>query len=214
MKLCLRAIVGSAVVAVALLVSAVGPTPSATAATTSKSNGYPGGYPYPIDYTVKASTTLAKLNQTVTIPPGTFIGTLNLDTFLLKGKLTLPPASTTLSLAGIGLATATFQFVETKPVTGKLNIRSWTVSSTASFNVSVTSVKPADLSTNLVGNHCATSKPVAVSFSGKFTFVGASIFSGSYTIPPLQNCGLATSALNLVLAGPGNSITASFAPAT
>jgi hypothetical protein len=205
MKIYLRAMIGSGVVVAALLISTVGPTAAGA------SNG--SGYPYPIDYSVKASTTLAKLHQTVTVPPGTFIGTLNLNTFVLKGKLNLPAASTTVSLAGIGLATATFKFSETKPVTGKLNISSWTVSSSASFNVSVTSVKPLDTGVNLVGNSCATSKPMSVPFSGKFTFVGSSKFSGIYTIPPLKNCELATTALNFLLPGPGNVITASFAPA-
>jgi hypothetical protein len=38
------------------------------------------------------------------------------------------------------------------------------------------------------------------------------LFSGTYTIPPLQNCGAATKALNLVVPGPGNTFTAVATP--
>lgn len=187
-------------------VMVVGPT--AVAGATSNSNLYP------INYKVNASTTLAKLNETVKVPPGTFKGSLNLSTFVLRGNLNLPPASTTVSLGGIGLATATFKLAEAKPITGKVNINKLTVTATAVFNVLVTSVKPLSLPVNLVGNNCSTSKPVSVTFSGKFSFSGASKFSGTYTIPPLQNCQLATTALNLVIPGPGNVFNASFAPAS
>lgn len=203
------ALVSGCMVAAALFASTFGTDPFANAATAHSS-----GNLYPIDYKVNAQTTLAKLNETVKVPPGKFVGSLNLDNFVLRGTLTLPPASTTVSLAGIGLATATFKLAETKPVTGKVNLNALTVTSTASFNVLVTSVTPLGLPVNLVGNSCGTSKPVSVTFSGKFSFSGSSTFSGDYTIPPLQHCELATTALNLVIPGPGNVFKASFAPAS
>jgi hypothetical protein len=193
---------------VTLISSMVGSTSVASAAASQGS-----GDLYPIDYVVKASTTLAKLDETVNVPPGAFKGSLNLNTFALRGNLTLPPASTTVSLAGIGLATATFKLSPTKEVTGKVNLNTLTVTSTASFNVLVTSVEPLGLPVNLVGNSCGTSVPVSVTFSGKFSFTGSSKFSGKYTIPPLKDCELATTALNLVIPGPNNVFTASFAPA-
>jgi hypothetical protein len=201
-----RVIAGFALLAGMLFGLMEAPTSLAGAAS-SAGNGYP------IDYTVHASTTLAKLNETVKVPPGTFKGSLNLDTFVLRGNLTLPPASTTVSLAGIGLATATFQLKQAKPITGKVNLNALKVTATAVFNVLVTSVKPLGLPVNLVGNSCGTSKPVSVTFSGPFSFSGASKFSGTYTIPPLQNCQLATVALNQVIPGPGNVFSATFAPA-
>jgi len=204
MKLVLRTMVGSAVLGVTLMASTtLGSAPPASAATS-----------YPIDYTVNATTTLAKLHQTVTVPPGSFIGSLNLKTFVLTGNLSLPPASTTVSLAGIGLATATFELSATKPVTGKVDIKTLQVTATASFNVLVTSVKPLGLPINLVGNSCGTSTPVSVTFSGKLSLKASSAFSGTYTIPPLKTCGLATPALNLLIPGPGNVFSASFVPAT
>ncbi len=208
MKVRLQLIAVACVLAVTLLAPVLGSTSAATAATSQSNSNL-----YPIDYVVKASTTLAKLNQTVTVPPGVFKGSLNLTTFVLRGTLTLPPASTTVSLAGLGLAKATFELAPTKEVTGKVNLNTLTVTSTASFNVLVTSVKPLGLPLNLVGSSCGTSKPVSVTFSGKFAFTGSSKFSGDYTIPPLKNCGPATTALNLVIPGPNNVFNASFAPA-
>jgi hypothetical protein len=192
-----------------LFSSMVGSTAVASAATSNAN-----GNLYPIDYVVKATTTLAKLNETVTVPPGSFKGNLNLNTFVLRGTLALPPASTTVSLAGVGLATATFKLAETKQVTGKVNLNNLTVTSTASFNVLVTSVKPLGLPVNLVGNSCGTATPVSVTFSGKFSFSGASKFSGKYTIPKLQKCELLTPVLNQVIPGPNNVFSASFSPAS
>ena len=209
MKMRLQVIGVCGVLVAALFASIVGSTSVATAATSNDNAAL-----YPIDYTVKATTTLHKLNETVKVPPGSFKGSLNLNTFVLRGNLTLPPASTTVSLGSLGLATATFKLAETKPVSGKVNINALTVKATASFNVLVTSVTPLGLPVNLVGNSCGTSKPVSVTFSGKFAFSGASKFSGDYTIPPLQNCELATPALNLVIPGPDNVFSASFAPAS
>ena len=40
----------------------------------------------------------------------------------------------------------------------------------------------------------------------------ASTFTGTYAIPQLAHCGLATTALNLVVPGPGNTFTAVATP--
>ena len=167
-----------------------------------------------VNYVVNASTTLAKLHQTVVVPPGTFKGTITVPAWTLEGVLALPPASTTVTLAGVGLATATFKLAETKPVTGVIDLSTLTVTATSTFNVQIASVSPLGLPINLVGNRCGTSKPVSVTFSGKFTFGAPSSFSGNYTIPPLSHCGVLTPALNLVIPGPGNQFSATFAPAT
>ena len=196
---------------VGLLWAVPGPSASASGAPTGAVRS--SDPQFPIDYIVNASTTLAKLNETVTVPPGKFIGDLDVVTGKLTGNLTLPPAKTTFTLAGIGLATATFKISPTHPVTGTVNLKTLAVKATASFNVLIPSVYPLGLPINIVGNSCGTSKPVSVTFSGKFSFGSSSKFSGSYTIPPLSNCGLPTLALNLLIPGPGNTFSASFAPA-
>jgi hypothetical protein len=146
----------------------------------------------------------------VTVPPGTFKGSINLKTKVLTGNLALPPASTTVSVAGVGLAKATFKLSPVGPVTGTVNLKTLAVTATAKFNVLIVSLDPLSLPINLVGNSCGTSQPVSVTFSGTFSLKTASTFSGTYTIPPLSNCGLTTPALNLVIPGPGNTFNASF----
>jgi len=192
---------------VALAVGAAGVTVAAAEPTAASSK-------LPVHYTVDASTTLAKLHQTVTVPPGTFRGSVDLSTGRLVGHLALPPATTTVGLAGIGLATATFQLAPVGRIHGSVDFATLTVTATASFNVLVTSVDPLGLPVNLVGNSCGTSTPVTVTFTGPFSLSGGSTFTGTYTIPPLQNCGAATAALDVVIPGPGNQFAATFVPAT
>ena len=66
---------------------------------------------FPFDWNINASTHLKKLNQTVTVPQGSFIGSVDLVTGDLTGDIKLPKATSTVQLAGIGLVTATFKIV-------------------------------------------------------------------------------------------------------
>ncbi len=166
----------------------------------------------PIDYVVNASTTLAKLHQTVVVPPGSFVGSIDLTTGALTGNLSLPPATTTVSEGGLGLATATFSLEPSKPVTGTVNLTNLVVTATATFNVAVKSVEPLGLF-NIVGDQCETAQAISVTFSGAISLGGSSSFSGTYTIPQLVHCGLVSPVLNLVIPGPGNVFNASFSPA-
>jgi hypothetical protein len=167
---------------------------------------------FPIDFIVKASTHIAKLNQTINVPAGKFVGSLDLVTGKLTGNITLPPASDTISLAGIGLATAGFAVAQVKPVTGQVNLTNLTLKATSVFNAKIPYIHPAGLPINLVGNNCQTATPISITFGGKVNFSG-STFTSTYTIPNFQNCSLPTSAINLLIPGPGNTFTAKFSPA-
>ncbi len=168
----------------------------------------------PISWTVNASTTLKSLNLSVTVPPGTFTGQVDLTTGALTGNLALPPASKTISLAGIPLATATFAMKENGPITGHVDLATQTVTVNASFTFAITS---ATLSLaphlNLVGNNCRGVSPITVDMSGPVNLTGASTFTSTYTVPKFTGCGLLiTPILNLIIPGPGNAFTATFAP--
>ena len=73
---------------------------------------------------MKASTTIKKLNQTISPPPGTFKGGIDIDKGgLLLGHIKLPPTTFTFSEAGLPLGERPpRQIVEAKPVTGKVNL--------------------------------------------------------------------------------------------
>ena len=172
----------------------------------------------PIDYQVSATTTLASLGQTVTTTGGRFVGAVTLfddGTATIGGDMTLPAATQTLRIAGIPLATATFAIAPVGPVTGTVNLATMTATTTASFNIRITSVRPTILPfLNLVGNRCTTAQPITVTMSGPISLTDASSFSGSFTMPRLKDCGLVTPILNLVVPGPGNTFSAAFAPST
>ena len=164
---------------------------------------------------VKAQTTLATLHQTVVVPPGTFKGTITSGSGNLarvRGNLKLPPATTTMSLSGIGLATVTVQMVPTKAVVGTLNSTNFAITATSTFNIHVTSVKPLSLPINLVGKNCVTSKPISLTFKGTISPLSGGTTSGTYTIPSFANCGTATVALNTVVSGGGNTFSAKLTP--
>lgn len=167
----------------------------------------------PINWSVQTTTTLKSLNQTVVSPPGTFTGQVDLGTGALTGDLALPPARSTVKIAGLPLANAEFALEQAAPIQGGVDLATGTVSTTASFNVRLKSLKPTLLPINLVGNNCRTVSPVTVTLSGPFSLTGASTFTGTFTLPKFRDCGLFnTPLINLVIPGPGNTISATFGP--
>ena len=165
--------------------------------------------------TVKAQTTLAKLNETLVIPPGKFHGAIISGSGTLarlKGNLKLPPATTTLKIAGIVLARVTVALSQTKKTVGTLNANTFALIARSTFDIHVVSVEPLGLPVNLVGNHCVTGTPVKLTFSGTISPISGGSVAGTYTIPPLVNCGGSTAVLNAAIAGPGNTFTATITP--
>ena len=66
--------------------------------------------------------TIKKANLTMSPPPGVFKGGIDLDTGKLQGSIKLPNTTFTQSEAGVGLVTATAAMVQTKPVTGTVDL--------------------------------------------------------------------------------------------
>ena len=146
------------------------------------------------------------------MPEGTFVGSIDLATGALTGNLSLPPAQTTISVVGQPAVTATFSVTEVGPITGQVDLQTFQVTTSATFEIHITRVTSLGLPVNLVGSSCETSTPVTVDFSGVASLTSSSTFSSTYTIPPLANCGLTTPLLNLIVPGPGNTFTATFSP--
>src|SRR5690349_4917277 len=103
-----RALVATFVFTVMTLL--VGAAPPASAA------------PFSIHWEVKASTTIKKLGLTASIPKGTLDAQVDLATGAITGHIALPPATTTVKLAGLPLADAKIALTEAKPLTGKLDL--------------------------------------------------------------------------------------------
>jgi hypothetical protein len=167
-----------------------------------------------LDWNVNASTHLKKLNMDVQVPQGKFYGVIDLGTGDLAGFLILPPASVRLDALGtLRLVDATFQ-IEPAFVSGHVDLATLAVTTTSTFNIRVTRATAAGLPFNLVGNQCTTAEPVRVDIGGTADLANGSTFTGEYTIPPLETCGLLTPALTAVMSGPGNTFTGTFTPAT
>ena len=165
-------------------------------------------------FKIQASTHVQKLDQTITPPPGTFKGQIDIEQQRLSGSIKLPPATFTMDLAGaLPLVTGTAQIVQAKPVTGTINFKTLLVRATATFNIRLTNLSPALVPVNLVGNTCRTATPVRVTMTGTANLAGKSTFSGTFTIPPFAGCGTGTTtAINQLIPGPGNTFTATATP--
>ena len=171
------------------------------------------------NYKVDATTHLQKLDQTIVVKNGTFVGYIDFtlagpeSVLPLRGNIVLPQTSFTYRAAGIlPLIHATAKIVPTKNVTGTLDLNALLVTATATFDIRIVSAYATGTTTNLVGNNCKTATPVSVTMTGPATFGTPATFSGTFTIPNLANCGLGTTALNLVIPGPGNTFTAVATP--
>jgi hypothetical protein len=169
----------------------------------------------PINQVLDVTTHLKTLNQDIQTDGGTLTGTLDLGTGDLTGELALPPTETPLQLAGIvPLANVGTEVVPTGPITGHVDLATSTITTTSSFHLKIRYVRPLGLPLNLVGNRCQTSRPITLTTSGTIDLATqAGTISGEFAIPPLQNCGIFTSLLNPLVAGDGNTFTASVRPA-
>jgi hypothetical protein len=161
-----------------------------------------------VRYPVKGSTTLAKVNSTAALGPGTLTSTVNLVTGAVTANLKLPPATVSFKQFGLIPVTATTAFIQNGPTTGKIDLNTGAVSTTSHITLQITSLTVAGIPTP-VGSACESATPatVAVTSQPGFSIVNGGNLSGTYTIPPFANCGLVTALLNLTVPGPGNTIT-------
>jgi len=168
----------------------------------------------PIEQQIDAVAHVARLDQDIEVEGGSFTGTVDLGTGAINGDIVLPPATTFISLAGlIPAARATFEMRPVGPATGTLDLAGGTASITSTFDIYVPRIDPLGIGlVNLSTRRCKTVTPITVTMSGPFNLSGPSTFSGDFTIPQFENCGLTTAALNLLAPGPGNTFTATATP--
>ena len=193
----------------------------------SPASAFPKGDPvYKFKYKVVATSYIKRADLTLTTAPGIFKGGIDLANGKLLGSISLPNVTFTQSEAGVGLVTATSSIQQTKPVTGHVNIGTFKVTSTSTFNIRLISMYPAIPTlplplplplpipqVNLVGNGCMTSSPIKVTMSGIANLGEASTFKGTFTIPDFVNCGVMTAVINQEIPGPGNTFSATASPA-
>lgn len=186
------------VLALAGVIATAGPSSASTAADAKIKATYP----------VTGSTLIKAPNFTLHVGPGTLKSTVNVITGRLTANLSLPPATGTFKQFGIIPVTATTQFINAAPTTGKINLKTGAIHSTSKITLQITSLTVAGLPIP-VGSSCETSTPavVAVASQPGFSILKGGNLAGSYTIPQFASCGLATVLINLTIPGPGNTLT-------
>src|SRR3954453_13910141 len=167
----------------------------------------------PFSQDVYARTHLAKSGMDITVPPGLFEGTIDLATGEETGNLTLPPATVTMNLFGVlPVADASFVMAPAGPITGHVDLATFNVDTTASFNVKLAKLTPHGTDVNLVGDNCTTTEPITVRMQGVVNPAAGGTFASTYSIPSFQDCQLLTEVITAFVSGPGNTFVASFAP--
>ncbi len=159
-------------------------------------------------YKVSGSTFLAGPKASLALGPGVLSAKVNVGTGKVTATLSLPPATGSFKQFGVIPVTATAQFVNDGPTTGKVNLSTGKVSTTSKITLQIVSLSVAGIPVP-VGNSCETSSPVVVHLTSQkgFSILGGGEVAGSYAIPDFSHCGLATLLINLTIPASGNTIT-------
>jgi hypothetical protein len=155
-------------------------------------------------YPVNGTTTIASTNSSMTLGPGTLAATLDIATENFTANLDLPPATGTFTELGFVPVSATTEFIQNGPTTGK-DVNGG-IQSTSSIIIKLTDVKVAGIDVP-VGDNCETS-PATINLTSEAGFnvlLGGNI-AGTYTIPDFSNCGFSTFIINAIIPGSGNTI--------
>jgi hypothetical protein len=180
------------------LAVAAGPASASTASAAAKVHA---------KYKVTGSTYIKAPNFTLDLGPGTLRSTVDLKTGKLTASLSLPNATGSFEQSGIIPVSATTQFINDGPTTGKLNTVTGKVRTKSKITLRIVSLSVAGLSVP-VGKSCQTKNAVVVRLASQpgFNVLEGGKLAGSYAIGDFSHCGLATSLINLTLPGAGNTI--------
>jgi hypothetical protein len=159
-------------------------------------------------YKVTGSTFIKAPNFTLNLGPGRLVSRVNLKTGRLTARLSMPNATGSFEQSGIIPVTATTQFINDGPTTGRLNKNTGAVRTKSKITLRIVSLTVAGLPVP-VGNSCQTKSPAAIRLTSQkgFNVLNGGNVAGSYTIPKFHHCGLATILINLTIPGGGNTIT-------
>jgi hypothetical protein len=188
--------------AIAATVVGVGSSPAAAAADLTAT------------YPINGVSHIASNDSDLPLGPGTLRATVSLDTGALTAAVTLPPATGSFKELGIIPVTATVELTESEPTTGSLDLNTGAMQSTSHVTLRLTRLTIAGLPA-LVGSRCQTVEPAEIPLTSQpgFSVLRGGVVSGTYTIPKFEHCLLNTGLINLVIPGPGNTLSLTLGPA-
>lgn len=159
-------------------------------------------------YPVNGSTFIKATNSTMALGPGTLTATVDLTAGTVTGNVTLPPATGSFTELGLVPVTATTEFVQDGQTTGTIDKSTGAIRATSQITLKLTDLKIAGLDTP-IGDSCESATPVTITLASTagFSPLKGGTVTGTYTIPPFENCLLATPLINLTIPGPDNTIS-------
>ncbi|SDP69360.1 hypothetical protein SAMN05192558_11249 [Actinokineospora alba] len=157
-----------------------------------------------ISYTVKGKTYIKKLNASAVIGPGRLDAKVKLAEGTFAGDLSLPSTKINFALFGFLPAQASVKIVPAGQVTGTI-AADGSVKSNVAVDLLLVDVKVFGLPI-VGGSSCKSSTSVALASNPGFNPATGGTLSGTYDIRPFANCGMFTSVINSLTAGPGNKI--------
>jgi hypothetical protein len=160
-----------------------------------------------LTYPVTGTTHLQAPDGDLALGPGTLATTVDVATGAMTADLSLPPATGSFTEIGFVPVKATTELIPVGQATGTVAKVGGAVTATAQVTLRITSLTVAGLPI-LVGPVCQSAYPATITLASQAGWsppVGG-VLAGSYTIPPFQNCLLATPMINLTIPGPGNTI--------
>ncbi|MDN5896389.1 MAG: hypothetical protein L0H93_20510 [Nocardioides sp.] len=153
------------------------------------------------------TTHIASTNSDIELKPTTLTTTVDMTTSEITGHLPLVSTQTEFKVLGFVPVSATVNFDEAAPVTGKLG--RGRVDTTASYYIRLSNVKIAGVPT-YVTNHCQTKKPVTIAAStpegGTFNLNDGGPLTGEYTIGDFEHCFINAPLINAIVPGSGNTV--------
>jgi hypothetical protein len=189
--------------AVALLAAAAVSVPAASAADVV--------LPF-TNYKVAGSLTVKKLNQSITLPPGsTFNGQANITQQKLTGDVFIPEFTSTVRVLGIPTQVTT-KLEQVQPVQGTVTVDPDFTVHLRSTTTAVLRIKRLRLGLLSVPTTCRTAEPLVLTLNYDGPLVYPLAFDGTTTIPRLTGCGLLGPTLGTLLSGPGNPYHVTIAP--
>jgi hypothetical protein len=201
------------VLALAGLLASAGGIASAASASASASPGQAGkasktaSKSLTVKYKVTGTTLIKSVDASAPLGPGKLTATVNLTTAKLTADLSLPPATISFKEFGIVPVTATVNLVQDGQTTGQLNINTGAVTTKSKITLQLTALFISGLAIPVPAT-CQSATPAMVKLVSQkgFSVTKGGPLAGTYTIPPVANCGELTALLNVIFPGPDNTI--------
>ena len=199
------------VLALAGLLAAAGSMTSAASASASQASqakkANKASKSLTVKYKVTGTTLIKSVAASAPLGPGKLTATVNLTTAKLTADLSLPPATVSFKEFGIVPVTATVNLVQDGQTTGQLNASTGAVTTKSKITLQLTSLLISGLAIPVPAT-CQSATPAVVKLASQtgFSVTKGGNLAGTYTIPPVANCGELTALLNVIFPGPGNTI--------